>query len=248
METIFTLDNAIVFITLTILELVLGIDNLIFISILSAKLQKNLQARARTVGLLLAMFVRIGLLFSITWVIGLTEPILNIFKQQLSWRDLILISGGMFLLAKSTIEIHEKLEGPKIKYIKKVYPSFSAVILQIVLLDLIFSIDSVLTAIGLSSTMWIMVSSIIIAVVCMMFVSNSINHFIDKHPSIKILALSFLLMIGMSLIGEGMHQHIPKEYIYSAMAFSIFVEMLNIKFRKKSSDPLHLHDSADIEK
>ena len=241
MESIFSVDNIIAFFTLAILELILGIDNLIFISILSSKLKKSLQNRARTVGLILAMVVRIGLLFSITWIISLTEPLFVISGHSFSWRDLILILGGLFLVGKSTIEMHEKLEGPRLKSIKNIYPAFSTVILQIVLLDIVFSIDSVLTAIGLSSKLFIMVSAIVVAVLCMLLVSNSINNFVDKHPTIKILALSFLLMIGVGLIAEGMHQEIPKEYIYSAMAFSIFVEMLNIRLRK-ISEPIKLHN------
>lgn len=241
MENFLTIDNLVAFLTLSILELVLGIDNLIFISILSSKLQTRYQKKARNLGLILAMLVRIGLLFSITWVMSLTTTIFMIGKNSFSWRDLILGIGGLFLVAKSTIEIHEKLEGPKSKEIKRIYPKFYAVIIQIILLDIVFSIDSVLTAIGLSSKMFIMVPAIVVAVICMLLISNSLNDFVEKHPTIKILALSFLLMIGISLIVEGMHKEIPKEYIYSAMAFSIFVEMLNIKFRKNTT-PIKLHN------
>lgn len=240
MEWITDPQALIALLTLTILEIVLGIDNIIFISILSGKLPKEKQKKARLVGLALAMITRILLLFSISLIVKLTEPFFTVFELGISGRDLILILGGLFLLAKSTIEIHSKLEGEEEHHNVKVKVSFAGVIIQILLLDVVFSLDSVITAIGMANDLAVMVIAVIIAVIFMMFFSGSISNFVEKHPTIKILALSFLLLIGFSLIIEGLHQHIPKGYIYFAMAFSVFVEMLNLKMRKKKSSPIKL--------
>ncbi len=227
--------------TLTVLEVVLGIDNIVFISILSARLPAHQQKRARQVGLMLAMITRIGLLFSISWIIRLTAPLFAVFGEEISGRDLILILGGLFLLAKSTHEIHSKLEGATAESKTPAYPSFGAVILQILLLDVVFSLDSVITAVGMVEQLWVMVTAVIIAVIFMILFATPISDFVDRHPTVKMLALSFLLLIGMTLIAEGFDQHIPKGYIYFAMAFSVFVEVLNLKLRKPARDPVHLH-------
>ena len=234
-------EGWIALVTLTILEIVLGIDNIVFISILAGKLRREDRERARKLGLSLAMFIRIGLLLSITWVMGLTTPIFTIGKE-ISGRDLILIIGGLFLIAKSTHEIHEKLEGEEGGASAKVAASFTAVIIQILLLDIVFSLDSVITAVGMAEQVSIMILAVVIAVGVMLISSAPISAFVEKHPTVKMLALSFLLLIGVSLIGEGLDQHIPKGYIYFAMGFSIFVEMINLRVRKKSK-PVHLHQS-----
>lgn len=226
--------------TLTVLEIVLGIDNIIFISILSGKLPAENQNKARLIGLGLAMFIRIGLLFSLTWIMQLTSPIFSIFDNDISGRDIILLVGGLFLIAKSTHEIHDKLEGPEEEASVKVYPSFTGVIIQILLLDIVFSLDSVITAIGMANEVMIMVIAVVIAVGFMMIFSASISNFVQKHPTVKMLALSFLLLIGVSLIAEGFDQHIPKGYIYFAMAFSVFVEMMNLKMKSKAVAPVKL--------
>jgi len=228
--------------TLTALEIVLGIDNIIFIAILSMKLPTHQQDRARLVGLAIAMVTRVGLLFSITWMMKLTNPLFGVLGRDFSGRDLILIAGGLFLLAKSTLEIHEKLEGheeEEQRTIKKA-ATFGFVIVQIVLLDIVFSLDSVITAIGLSEQFFVMVTAVVIAVVFMMAFAKGISTFVDRHPTIRMLALSFLILIGVSLVGEGLDFHIPKGYIYFAMAFSVMVEMLNLRLRKPS-DPVRLH-------
>jgi len=240
MEWITDPQALIALLTLTVLEIVLGIDNIIFISILSGKLPKEEQKKGRLLGLSLAMITRILLLFSISLIVKLTEPFFTIFELGISGRDLILILGGLFLLAKSTMEIHSKLEGEEEHHHTKAKVSFWGVIIQILLLDIVFSLDSVITAIGMANELAVMVIAVIIAVIFMMFFSGSISDFVEKHPTIKILALSFLLLIGFSLIIEGLHQHIPKGYIYFAMAFSVFVEMLNLKMRKKKSKPIKL--------
>ncbi len=227
--------------TLTVLEVVLGIDNIVFISILSAKLPVHQQKRARQVGLMLAMITRIGLLFSISWIIRLTAPLFTVLTEEISGRDLILILGGLFLLAKSTHEIHSKLEGATTETKTPAYPSFGTVILQILLLDVVFSLDSVITAVGMVDQLWVMVTAVIIAVIFMILFATPISDFVDRHPTVKMLALSFLLLIGMTLVAEGFDQHIPKGYIYFAMAFSVFVEILNLKLRKPARDPVHLH-------
>jgi predicted tellurium resistance membrane protein TerC len=227
--------------TLTVLEIVLGIDNIVFISILAGKLRAEEREKARKLGLSLAMFIRIGLLLSITWVMGLTTPIFPIGKE-ISGRDLILIVGGLFLIAKSTHEIHDKLEGEEGAGSAKVAASFASVILQILLLDIVFSLDSVITAVGMAEQVSIMIVAVIAAVGVMLVSAGPISAFVEKHPTVKMLALSFLLLIGVSLIGEGLDQHIPKGYIYFAMGFSIFVEMINLRVRRKS-EPVHLHQS-----
>ncbi|MGE5816161.1 MAG: TerC family protein [Acidobacteriota bacterium] len=227
--------------TLTVLEIVLGIDNIIFISILSGKLPHAQQKNARLTGLGAAMLMRILLLFSISWVIGLTEPLFEITRQKISGRDLILILGGLFLLFKSTKEIHERLEGEEGQHAGgRKAVSFGSVIIQIMLLDIVFSLDSVITAVGMAEDLWVMVAAVVVAVLIMMVASESISSFVHRHPTVKILALSFLLLIGVSLIAEGFDQHIPKGYIYFAMAFSVFVETINLKAR--SGPAVHLHE------
>jgi predicted tellurium resistance membrane protein TerC len=235
-------ETWIAFITLVALELVLGVDNVIFISILVGKLPSARQPQARTLGLSLAVISRILLLFSISWVIGLTAPLFSVVNQEISGRDIILILGGLFLMAKSTHEIHQKLEGMEGEASARVYPSFASVIVQILLLDIVFSLDSVITAVGMVNELGIMIGAVIIAALVMIVSAQSIGNFVDRHPTVKMLALSFLLLIGFTLIVEGLHQHIPKGYIYFAMAFSVFVEMLNLQLRKKHSAPVKLHE------
>jgi predicted tellurium resistance membrane protein TerC len=218
--------------TLTVLEIVLGIDNIIFISILSGKLPENEQKKGRMVGLVLAMVTRILLLLSLSWIMKLTAPLFNLFGQEVSGRDLILIVGGLFLIFKSTTEIHNKLEGEEESTDRKAN-SFASVIIQIALLDIVFSLDSVITAIGMADEVSIMIAAVVIAVGFMLVFANSISNFVHKHPTVKMLALAFLLLIGVTLIAEGFEQHISKGYIYFAMAFSVFVEMLNLKMRAK---------------
>ncbi|MEK7723444.1 MAG: TerC family protein [Acidobacteriota bacterium] len=233
----------IAFATLTVLELVLGIDNVIFISILAGKLPAEQQAKARYIGLSLALVMRVILLFSLTWVMGLTAPLfsLPIVNHAISGRDLILIIGGLFLIAKSTHEIHGSLEGEEGHASKKVYASFASVIVQITLLDIVFSLDSVITAVGMVDNIWIMIAAVVISIIAMMLFAGSIGAFVQRHPTVKMLALAFLLLIGVTLLAEGFHQKIPKGYIYFAMAFSVLVELLNMKLRKKA-DPVHLHN------
>jgi predicted tellurium resistance membrane protein TerC len=227
--------------TLTALEIVLGIDNVVFISILAGKLPRADQARARSVGLGVAMVSRILLLLSISVIIRLTEPIFSVFDEEFSGRDLILLGGGLFLLAKSTFEIHDKLEGREGHASARVAPSFVAVIGQILVLDVVFSLDSVITAVGTADDVEVMIAAVMIAVGVMLLSSGVISSFVEQHPTVKILALSFLLLIGMSLVAESLDQHIPKGYIYFAMAFSIFVEMLNLRVRPRPAQPVHLH-------
>src|SRR5687767_8120311 len=237
----------IAFATLTLLELVLGIDNVIFISILSGKLPPEQQARARFIGLGLALGIRILLLLSLSWIIGLKDPLFEVFGHSFSGKDLVLLIGGLFLIAKSTHEIHGSLEGEEGHGSKKTYSSFLSVIIQIVLLDIVFSLDSVITAVGMISTtygqagIYIMVSAVIISIIAMMLFAGPIGAFVQRHPTIKMLALSFLLLIGVMLVAEGLGQHIPKGYIYFAMAFSVIVEILNMRLRKKV-EPVHLHN------
>jgi predicted tellurium resistance membrane protein TerC len=220
-------------VTLTALEVVLGIDNIVFISILAGKLPAGQQPAARTLGLALAMFSRIALLLSLTLLMRLTKPLFGVWGNEISGRDLILIAGGLFLLGKATLEIHDKLEERGDRPDRRVSASFTAVIIQIVLLDLVFSIDSVITAIGMANRVIIMVLAIVIAVVFMMISSGAVSRFIERHPTVKVLALSFLLLIGVALVGEGLDMHIPRGYIYFAMAFSVFTEMLNLKIRHR---------------
>ena len=218
--------------TLTVLEIVLGIDNVVFISILAGKLPREQQGRARYIGLLLAMLMRIALLFSLSWIIRLTAPLFSVLGQEISGRDLVLLIGGLFLLAKSTHEIHERLEGEEGDGSAKVAPSLRSVLIQIVLLDIVFSLDSVITAVGMVDELGVMVTAVIVAVGFMMLFAKRISEFVDGHPTVKMLALSFLLLIGVALIAESFDQHIPKGYIYFAMAFSVMVEMLNLRSRK----------------
>lgn len=226
-------------VTLTALEIVLGIDNIIFISIQAGKLPRSQQERARLVGLGLAMFIRIALLFSLTWLMGLTTPLFSLLGNEISGRDLILLSGGLFLIWKSTMEIHEKLEGEEVVSAKSVGTTFGAVIVQILLLDIVFSLDSIITALGMANRLSVMVAAVVIAVGFMMLFSGKISAFVEKHPTIKMLALSFLLLIGVALIGDGFDMHIPKGYIYFAMAFSVMVEMLNLRMRRGTPVVLH---------
>ena len=241
MDAFFTSSGLLALVTLTILEIVLGVDNVIFISILSSKLPGSQQAPARRMGLLAAMGMRILLLLSIVWIIRLTAPLFYIFGRPISGRDLILISGGLFLLAKATIEIHERLEGEEGHSSARVPPSFAAVIIQIAVLDIVFSLDSVITAVGMADEITIMVAAVILAVGVMMLSAGPISSFVNRHPTIKVLALSFLLLIGVSLIGEGLGMHIPKGYIYFAMGFSVFVEVINVRVRR-AAVPVHLHE------
>jgi predicted tellurium resistance membrane protein TerC len=226
--------------TLTFLEIVLGVDNIIFISILSGTLPENQQVRARRVGLLGAMLMRVGLLFSLAWLARLTDPIFTL-GRPFSGRDLVLIAGGLFLLGKSTFEMHGTLEGEEEHASGRVAASFASVIAQIMLLDIVFSLDSVITAIGMVDDRRVMVTAVVVSVAIMMVAADPISAFVHKHPTVKMLALSFLLLIGLSLILDGAGQHIPKGYIYFAMGFSVFVEMLNLRLRKKSK-PVHLRD------
>jgi predicted tellurium resistance membrane protein TerC len=255
MELLSNPENWISLITLTLLEIVLGIDNIIFISILSAKLPVEKQKKARQLGLGLAMITRVLLLLSLSWVMTLTSDLFNIGawfnisstewlqKLAISGRDLILLGGGLFLIYKSTHEIHLKLEGEEDEGGKPKVHTFSGVIIQILLLDIVFSLDSVITAVGMADHVEIMIAAVIIAVIIMMVSANAISNFVNNHPTVKMLALSFLLLIGVSLLAEGFDQHIPKGYIYFAMAFSILVEMLNLKMKKNSKPPIELRDT-----
>jgi predicted tellurium resistance membrane protein TerC len=231
----------IAFATLTVLELVLGIDNVIFISILAGKLPQEQQSKARYIGLSMALIMRVILLFSLTWVMGLTESLFSVWEHPISGRDLILIIGGLFLIAKSTHEIHGSLEGEEGHASKKVYASFASVIVQITILDIVFSLDSVITAVGMVDKIGIMIAAVVVSIIAMMLFAGSIGAFVQRHPTIKMLALAFLLLIGVTLLAEGFHQKIPKGYIYFAMAFSVMVEVLNMRLRRKSK-PVHLHN------
>lgn len=241
MDFIFNPEALVALATLTALEIVLGIDNIIFISILTSKLPAERQGKARLTGLGFAMFSRIALLFSLTWMMGLTAPLFSVFSNEISGRDLILIVGGLFLLGKSTMEIHDKLEGAEAHTSARAAGSFAALIIQIMLLDIVFSLDSIITAIGMARDLWVMVTAVVLAVGFMMVFSGKIARFVDRHPTIKILALSFLILIGVALIGDGLEMHIPKGYIYFAMAFSLGVEMVNMRVRRAHSEPVHLH-------
>lgn len=239
----------IAFSTLFALELVLGIDNVIFISILAGKLPPEQQQKARIMGLSLAVITRILLLLSLSWVIGLTAPLFAVLSHEISGRDLILLLGGLFLIIKSTLEIHHKLEGVEGSQSNAVAHSFNAVIFQILLLDIVFSLDSVITAVGMVSQISVMIAAVIASTAVMIFSAKSISDFVDAHPSLKILALSFLLMIGFTLIVEALEVHIPKGYVYFAMAFSVGVEMLNIRMRKKAHvEPVKLRERVAEEK
>jgi predicted tellurium resistance membrane protein TerC len=232
-------EITIALVTLTILEIVLGVDNVIFISILSGKLPQSQQKRARRVGLIAAMVMRVLLLFSIAWMAQLTAPLFEVFDRPISGRDLILIGGGLFLLAKATYEIHDKLEGEEDHASGKAVATFGAVIAQVMVLDIVFSLDSVITAIGMAEDLWVMVTAVVLAVMVMMLAAEPISAFVEKHPTVKVLALSFLLLIGLSLVADGFGQHIPKGYIYFAMGFSVFVEMVNIRVRG-TAEPVRL--------
>lgn len=248
---IFTPETLIAFLTLVVLELVLGVDNVIFISILAGKLPKQDQQRARTTGIALAVITRILLLLSLNWIIGLEEPFFYLpwFGGEalgISGRDLILLVGGLFLLGKSTYEIHEKLEGHTGETSAKVASTFASVIIQIMLLDIVFSLDSVITAVGMVDHIEIMIIAVVVSATVMIFTAGPIGEFVEKHPTIKILALSFLLLIGFTLVVEGLHQHIPKGYIYFAMGFSVLVEMINLRIRGKS-EPVTLRTAYAVE-
>ena len=238
-----TPDALVALVTLTVLEIVLGVDNVIFISILAGKLPAHQQARARSLGLTAAMVMRILLLFSLAWIIRLTAPLFTVVGEEISGRDLILLGGGLFLLAKATVEIHDKLEGEEGHKTARVAPSFAAVIGQIMLLDIVFSLDSVITAVGMANQLWVMVLAVVIAVAVMMASASTISQFVNDHPTVKVLALSFLLLIGVSLVAEGLDHHIPKGYIYFAMAFSVFVETVNLRVarRRRRAEPVKLH-------
>ncbi|WP_026369288.1 TerC family protein [Kallotenue papyrolyticum] len=242
MEGIFTAEAIIGLITLAVLEIVLGIDNIIFISILAGKLPQEQQGRARTIGLALAMITRILLLLSISWIIRLEDPLFRLplpflgeEGREISGRDLILFGGGLFLVGKATYEIHEKLEAEPGHSEVRIPPSFTAVIVQILLLDIVFSLDSVITAVGMVDQIWVMIAAVIIAVGVMLFSAGAISEFVNRHPTVKMLALAFLILIGVNLMAEGAGQHIPKGYIYFAMAFSVFVELLNMRLRAKTT-------------
>jgi predicted tellurium resistance membrane protein TerC len=246
MELLTSPEAWISLVTLTILEIVLGIDNIVFIAILAGKLPQHQQKKARQLGLMLALGTRILLLCALAWMVRLTKPLvsLTVFNYDfgLSGRDLILLVGGLFLLTKSTREIHEKLEGEDGEKTRRIAPSFSSVIVQILLLDIVFSLDSVITAVGMAKHLPVMITAVIVAVGFMLVFGGFISSFIEKHPTIKMLALSFLLLIGVTLVAESFHREIPKGYIYFAMAFSVGVEMLNLKMRtKKGEKPVHLH-------
>ncbi len=232
--------------TLTSLEIVLGIDNIIFISILVAKLPVEQRNRGRIMGLALAMLARIGLLLSLTWLMRLTQPLFTVWSQQISGRDLILMLGGLFLIGKSTHEIHTAMEGAEEKKTTPKVSSFGSVLIMIAVIDIIFSLDSVITAVGMANHLPVMILAIVIAVLVMMLASKSISAFIDAHPTLKMLALSFLILVGVALLGEGLDLHIPKGYIYFAMAFSVLVEMLNLKVRERRVQPVLAHPQNNV--
>lgn len=229
--------------TLTALELVLGIDNIVFISILVDKLPKEQQAMARRIGLFMAMFMRIGLLLVLSWIIGLVAPLFTVLNQEISGRDLILIAGGLFLIWKSTGEIHQSLEGEEGHSSSTVKATFTAVILQIMVVDMVFSLDSIITAVGMVDELAVMIAAVVASVAMMMVFAGAIGRFVSDHPTVKMLALSFLVVVGVVLIAEGFDHHVPKGYVYFAMAFSIGVEMLNIRMRRRSAKPVHLHEA-----
>ena len=248
MEALFQVENIIALVTLVVLELVLGVDNVIFISILAGKLPVEQQNRARMTGIALAVLTRIALLFSLSWIIKLEDPLFTVFNLDISGRDMILLAGGLFLLWKATHEIHQKLEGVEGQASSKVKAAFWSVIVQIMILDIVFSLDSVITAVGMVDELLIMIIAVVIAAGVMIFVSGPLGEFVEHHPTVKMLALSFLLMIGFTLIVEGLHQHIPKGYVYFAMGFSVFVEILNLQVRKKEVRPVNLREPYKAEK
>lgn len=230
---LFSIASLISLLTLSVLEIVLGIDNIIFISIIAGKLPKQQQQKARTIGLILALIMRVTLLFSISFIVGLKEPLFTIMEFGITGRDMILFAGGVFLLYKTTVEIHNKVQGYEDDHMKVKRVSFNSIVLQIVLIDIVFSFDSILTAVGLVTNLLIMIAAVIIAMIIMIMFSGKVSHFINENPTIKILALSFLLMIAVVLIAEAFHQHVDKKFIYISIAFSLFVETLNIRMRKK---------------
>jgi predicted tellurium resistance membrane protein TerC len=234
METLLSTEGLVSLVTLTFLEIILGIDNVVFLSIIAGKLPPEQQRKARILGISLALIARIILLLGVSWLIGLQKPILSIHDYHLSYRDLILIAGGLFLIGKSTAEIHAKLEGKGHGARKPKVPTLTSAIIQIILIDLVFSLDSILTAIGLVEDVLIIVIAIVISLAVMLIFSKSISDFISKHPAMKLLAISFLIMIGTLLVMEGLHVHVPRGYIYFAMAFALAVELLNMKIRKKT--------------
>jgi predicted tellurium resistance membrane protein TerC len=238
----------IAFATLTALELVLGIDNIVFISILVDKLPKAQQELARRLGLFMAMFIRVGLLMVLSWIVGLTAPVFTVIGQEISGRDLILICGGLFLIWKSTGEIHQSLEGEEGHASSAVQATFAAVIVQIMVVDMVFSLDSIVTAVGMVDSLPVMIAAVIVSVGLMMLFAGAIGRFVSDHPTIKMLALSFLVVVGVVLIAEGFEYHVPKGFVYFAMAFSLSVEMLNIRMRRKSAKPAHLHAAYAREK
>jgi predicted tellurium resistance membrane protein TerC len=241
LELLTSPDVWIAFLTLTALELVLGIDNIVFISILADKLPEEQRDLARRVGLSFALLSRIALLLLLSWIIGLTAPLFSVLGQEISGRDLILIGGGLFLLYKSTREVHQLLEGEEGEGSSRASAAFWSVILQIIIIDSVFSIDSIITAVGLVDEIAVMIAAVIVAVLLMMVFAGPIGRFVSAHPTIKMLALSFLFMIGTVLIADGLGQHVPRGYIYFAMAFSIIVELLNMRLREQKADPVHLH-------
>ena len=240
MDAFLTANGLLALVTLTFLEIILGVDNVIFISILSGKLPPSTQLKARRTGLVAAMVMRILLLLSIAWIVRLTAPLVTVFGRGISGRDMILIGGGLFLLGKATLEIHERLEGEEGHESARRAPSFGAVMLQIMLLDIVFSLDSVITAVGMADDLAVMVTAVVLSVGIMLFSAEPISRFVNQHPTVKVLALSFLLLIGVSLIGDGLGVHVPKGYIYFAMGFSVFVEMINLRVRRRGA-PVKLH-------
>ena len=241
-EWMWTPEGWIALATLAALEIVLGVDNIIFISILSGKLPEHQRPLARQVGIGVAAISRLGLLFAIAWIVSLTQPVFTLFGNELSWRDLILIGGGIFLIVKSVNEMHNKLEGDEQSSAGLTQASFAVVILQIMVLDMVFALDSIITAVGMTPHISLMVVAILFATAVMVFLAKAIHEFVQRHPTVKILALAFLLLIGMVLIADGFGQAVPKGYIYFSMAFAVFIELLNIRFRKVSAKPVVLHE------
>ena len=244
MTELFTAENLVALLTLTLLEVVLGIDNLVFLSILTGKLRPEDQPLARRLGLALAMLMRIGLLLALSWVMRLVEPLFTVLGKPISGRDLILLLGGLFLIAKATWEIHDKLEGSEHGEGRKAHAAFAAVLLQIVLLDAVFSLDSVITAVGMARRIEVMIAAVVIAVGAMLVFAGAVSAFVERHPTIKMLALSFLILIGVMLVAEGFGKHVDKGYVYFAMAFSLGVELLNIRLRKVTSAPVALRHTT----
>jgi predicted tellurium resistance membrane protein TerC len=243
MDWLLNPETWIALVTLTALELVLGVDNIVFITILAGKLPAAQRDRARRLGLLGAMGTRVLLLLGLAWLVGLTTPLFSALGEEISGRDLILILGGLFLLAKGTWEIHQKLEGEETRLSTSAAPAFASVIAQIMLLDVVFSLDSVITAVGMVREIWIMVAAVVLAIALMLVFAKPVGDFVERHPTVKMLALSFLLLIGMALVADGLDRHIPKGYIYFAMGFSVMVEMLNLRLRRRAP-PVQLHEEV----